>query len=233
MQWGYGPTAQMTEVGVVLPHIVWDWNGTLLDDLGLVVRATNKSLEGFTDKRFSVGTYRGMFRRPVRAFHEQFIGRQFSDVEWADIDVLYHAAYSALEGQTRLAPGAADALALGEQQGLSQSLLSMSEQSRLIDQVARHGLKDYFTVTQGKCEPWEDHSKVEALAGHLDWIGVDGEKAVVIGDTVDDALSARTVGAACVLVTQSAFQLERELALAAPVVSTPLEALTKYVCREP
>ena len=48
-------------------HIVWDWNGTLLDDLHVVIEAANVSLGLFDIEGIDEDGYRDHFTRPVRA----------------------------------------------------------------------------------------------------------------------------------------------------------------------
>lgn len=47
-------------------HIVWDWNGTLLDDLGTVVAAVNDTLATLGRRPICVEEYGANYTRPVR-----------------------------------------------------------------------------------------------------------------------------------------------------------------------
>ncbi|HEY1487048.1 MAG TPA: HAD family hydrolase, partial [Micromonosporaceae bacterium] len=105
-----------------MKHIVWDWNGTLLDDLALVVEATNASLATAGGGPVTVDDHRRDFRRPVPHYYGSVLGRQLSDAEFVVLDRAFHHAYNAGLPAAQLAAGALDALASW---GGSQSLLSM------------------------------------------------------------------------------------------------------------
>ena len=200
-----------------LLHIVWDWNGTLLDDLRLTVHSTNESIKDFTANRFTIASYQRAFRRPVRGFHEEFIGRKLDDAEWWMIDDRYRAVYRLGMSEVDLVPGAVEALRLAKGNKISQSLLSMTPHADLVDAVTGRGISTQFVRFEGAMER-DRSSKVAALERHLSLIPVKGGDTVLVGDTVDDAAAAQACGAACVLVTFTSFEPAERLAAAAPVV---------------
>ena len=59
-------------------HIVWDWNGTLFDDLDVVVRSVNHGLEGFGAIPIDLDGYRSHYTRPVKLFYDRLIGREIT-----------------------------------------------------------------------------------------------------------------------------------------------------------
>ena len=67
--------------------------------------------------------------------------------------------------------------------------------------------------------------KAPHLAAHLAALGVPAGQAVLVGDTVDDAEAARSVGAAIVLYDGGITDAARLRATGAPVVSSLLDAV--------
>ena len=67
--------------------------------------------------------------------------------------------------------------------------------------------------------------KAGHLARHLDELGVPGDRAVLIGDSLDDALAAESVGAAAVLYTGGFTHPARLRASGRPVADTLVEAV--------
>ena len=59
-------------------HIIWDWNGTLLDDAWLCVDVMNGMLEERGMKLKTVDEYRELFDFPVRDYYEK-LGFNFKD----------------------------------------------------------------------------------------------------------------------------------------------------------
>src|SRR6185295_18146921 len=60
---------------VARTNLVWDWNGTLLDDLSLVVEATNRAFEAVGGRSVDSDEHRRTFRRPVAEFYAEVLER--------------------------------------------------------------------------------------------------------------------------------------------------------------
>ncbi len=59
-----------------MPHVIWDWNGTLFDDLAIVVASVNASLTQLGAPPIDEGGYRDHFTRPVHVFYEHLLGHE-------------------------------------------------------------------------------------------------------------------------------------------------------------
>ena len=69
-----------------MAHLVWDWNGTLLDDLTLVVEATNASLATFGGPRVTAEEHRRDFRRPITEYYAFVLGRPVTHDDFVRLD---------------------------------------------------------------------------------------------------------------------------------------------------
>lgn len=177
-------------------HLVWDWNGTLLDDLALVVAATNACLLTVGAGPVTADDHRRDFRRPVADYYSHVLGRPVDLDEFVRLDQAFHAAYSAGVGQCPLAADARDALEAWPGQ---QSLLSMWFHDELVPTVTRYGLERYFARVDGLRATVGGGPKAPHLRAHLAALDVDPRECVLIGDSVDDAGAAAELGAGCVL----------------------------------
>lgn len=175
-------------------HVVWDWNGTLLDDLDVVIDSVNRSIARYGMDPIDVDAYRDHCRRPVRSFYDSLFGRVVDDMEWEDLNKTFHELYLGAVDQACLAPDAVTALEGLRAMGCSQSLLSMSTHSELKRLVDRHGIDGYFQLVSGLPSPSGD-LKVGHLRAHLGAAGIVASEVVVIGDTPDDHHAAFDVGA--------------------------------------
>jgi len=203
-------------------HLVWDWNGTLLDDLPLVVDATNAAIAAYGIGPITAEAHRRDFRRPIADYYATLFGRPVDDEEFAALDKAFHATYSSGLVGCGLVP---DALAaLGAWPG-TQSLLSMWFHVELVPAVARYGLAGYFRRVDGLRAEVGGGSKTPHLAAHLDALGLTGPDCVLVGDSVDDAEAARAVGARCVLYAGGFTGLERLRATGEPVARSLSEAV--------
>ena len=70
-------------------HLVWDWNGTLFDDLPLVVAATNAAFAAAGGPQVTPEAHRRDFRRPIRDYYAQVLGRPIDDTEFARLDRVF------------------------------------------------------------------------------------------------------------------------------------------------
>ena len=210
-------------------HVVWDWNGTLLDDLPLVVEAVNVLMAERDLDPITARDYTEAYTRPVRVFYERLFGRGIDDEEWQRLDDVFHHAYdAALADHARLADGAREALAAVDRSGCTQSLLSMYRHDPLVALLDRFGLHDHFEHVQGLTGPGGGR-KLPHLEVHLDEMvhlhGDDPSSVLVVGDALDDADAANHLGCPAVLIASGSHPRAELEAAGVPVVDTLAEAL--------
>ncbi|MCL2463870.1 MAG: HAD hydrolase-like protein [Micrococcales bacterium] len=205
-----------------MAHLVWDWNGTLLNDTALVVAAANAMLVRLGGRQVSVEEYRSGFFRPVPDYYAHVLGRPVPPDEFARLDATFHDICRAGLAGTGLAPDACGAMAAW---GGTQSLLSMFFHDDLMAQVRLRGLQPPLGRVDGLRQHVGGGSKTPYLVAHLAAQGVPAGEAVLVGDTVDDAAAARAVGAAIVLYTGGITDAERLAATGAPLANSLREAV--------
>lgn len=212
-------------MGVVIDHVVWDWNGTLLADVHVVVEASNAGLEAVgAAAALDLERYRSTFRRPLREFYADLAGRELGDDEWARMNAAFGERYRGAEPALPLAEGALDALDRFADAGLGQSVLSMLAHDELHATLGRRGLHEWFARVDGD-HHHDGRSKAAALATHLEVLDLDPARVVLVGDTLDDAAASAAAGTACVLVAAHSTHHEADLRAVAPAVATLPEAV--------
>ncbi|MDG4768160.1 HAD hydrolase-like protein [Solwaraspora sp. WMMD406] len=203
-------------------HLVWDWNGTLLNDLALVVTSTNHAMATVDGPVLTSEQHRVAFRRPVADYYAQVLGRIVDAEEFGRLDQIFHDAYRA--GLTTCALAADAERALRSWSG-TQSLLSMWFHDELVPLVETYGLTPTFRRIDGLRAAVGGDRKASHLRRHLAELGVDPVETVLIGDTLDDADAADEVGAGCVLYTGGITDSERLRARGVPVAESLTEAV--------
>ncbi|MFE9258250.1 HAD family hydrolase [Streptomyces sp. NPDC006879] len=207
------------------PHLVWDWNGTLLHDIEAVVEATNASFAELGLEPITLARYRDLYCVPVPRFYERLMGRLPTDAEWEVMDEAFHRHYWARAAQVGLTPGARELLADWQAAGMTQSLLSLAPHEHLVPLVRTHGIEAHFIRVDGRLGP-SHTGKSDHLVRHLRALeGVLPTRTVVLGDAVDDAVAAASAGAKAVLYTGGSHSRASLEAAGVPVVDSLEEAV--------
>jgi phosphoglycolate phosphatase len=179
-------------------HIIWDWNGTLFNDVELCREIFNGILLRRNLKELSLPVYRNIFTFPVQDYYEK-AGLNFAKYPFEILGREWMDEYESRKLECSLHKGAIDILDKVSERGIGQSILSAYSQHTLEEIVQRFGLGKYFTHMVGL-----DHiyatSKIENGKELIKKLGSDGGKTVFIGDTVHDFEVAREIGAECILV---------------------------------
>lgn len=204
-------------------HLVWDWNGTLLNDQPVVLEAVNRSIGEFGFGPINADDYRNHYTRPVRHFYDSLFGRVVTDAEWEVLNSMFHDVYFNLADDVDLTSGAREALDLLASSGWTQSLLSMSPQDWLEGIVARLGLFNHFEQVEGLSGA-TGGLKATYMEVHLRRLGLNGTSVVVVGDTPDDVAAARHVGASPILFDGGSHHIEVLEAEGVPIAETISEA---------
>ncbi|MFE6105064.1 HAD family hydrolase [Streptomyces laurentii] len=205
-------------------HLVWDWNGTLLDDIGAVIGATNASFAEIGFEQITLEQYRELYTVPVPKFYERLMGRLPTEDEWNMMDGAFHRHYWERAEACGLTEGAADLLAARQESGFTQSLLSLAPHEELIPIVRRHGIAERFVRMDGRTGG--PSGKSGHMVRHLRALGdVSADRVVVIGDAADDAVAAAHVGAKAVLYTGGSHSRASLEKAGVPVVDSLAEAV--------
>ncbi|GLF93422.1 HAD family hydrolase [Streptomyces yaizuensis] len=211
-------------------HLVWDWNGTLLNDVTAVIAATNAAFAEIGLAPITLERYRELYCVPVPKFYERLLGRLPTDEEWEVMDVIFHRHYSEQRLGCGLTDGAEELLGEWLRAGRSQSLLSMYGHDELVPVVRGYGIESHFLRVEGRTGP-SGGSKALHMERHLTALGatVSPERTVVIGDAVDDAVAAAHVGARAVLYTGGSHSRASLGRAGVPVVDTLREAVDEAI----
>lgn len=204
--------------------ILWDWNGTLLDDVDLCVECVNTLLarHGLSAIE-SVAEYRKKFRFPVEDYYRD-CGFDFSKTPFSELAREYIALYQDASLGCPLVADSLRALERAKARGFAQVILSASHRGNLLAQVATHPIGDYFAAILGIDDVYA-RSKVELARRWLETEGIPGSEVVVIGDSLHDFEVARAIGATPVLYANGHQLIGAEWRARCAVVETLPEAI--------
>ena len=204
-------------------RLIWDWNGTLLDDAWL-------SVEVMCQLRLSRGLpaldglqYQELFGFPLQ---EYCVRLGFAPADFAALSAEFSHRYEARRLECSLQPGAAQVLEAVARAGLAQAVLSAYQQPLLTQIVAHYGLQPHFAAVAGLDNPYAEGKAVRGRR-LLEELGWDPAQVVLVGDTDHDFEVAQALGVGCLLLPSGHQHARRLQGCGVPLVQRLEEVLEK------
>ena len=209
-------------------HVIWDWNGTLLDDAKACAAAVDALMRRRGLAGESLNGYRDRIRFPVRAYYLE-TGFDLRAEAYESLCDEFGEAYAlALAGQvpedsvhmgfsaSTIHADVVSVLQASADVGVTHAIVSASEQDTLVRQVSEYGLSGHFTALIGRND---NHGGTK---DHLvrEWVrtcGYHPDQILYIGDTEHDYEAAASAGIRMALVSDGHVTLERLKRLGVPV----------------
>lgn len=207
--------------------VIWDWNGTLLNDTAASVEAMNRMLVRRGMTALTVERYRALFGFPVQDYYLD-LGFDFNHESFASLSVEFIDNYRELQATAHLHEGAVELLRAFRHKGVRQIILSAMERNTLRDDVEARGIEGYFEVILGVGDHYASGKKEIAL-NYLSTSGGNPDDIVLIGDTRHDFEVAESIGCACILVAQGHHPFEKLAGTGALVQKNLAEVLNLLI----
>jgi phosphoglycolate phosphatase len=179
--------------------VIWDWNGTLLDDVVLAVEIVNDLFQEHGVPRLTTDQYRELFDFPVTLYYE----RAGLDSNRHDFNLISERFCDRFEKEfhrVSLFSPALETLRSVRQSGMRQYLLSGTEHHALHRMAARSHALNLFDAAQGLHDN-QAAGKHDAARNLIEQYQLKPEKTIMIGDTTHDADVARHLGLDCILLS--------------------------------
>jgi len=180
--------------------IIWDFNGTLIDDLDAVVASVNTQLVRRGLSALTSSEYREVFGFPVEDYYRR-IGLEFESETMADLAADFFAEYTPRLMTCSLHDGVADVLETLADAGVRQFVLSAMEEGMLRSMLRHVGIDGFFEDIYGLADQ-EATSKITRGEELLRDLGIDPAAALLIGDTDHDAEVGVALGVSTILVAR-------------------------------
>ena len=193
-----------------LKLLIWDWNGTILDDADLCLTIENELLSERGMPTVTKTWYLDHFSFPIRRYYEM-MGYRFDTESYETVSEIFMQRYRDRYPHCSLRKGITDVLQTAKTRGVTQTLLSVTWQDDLIEQARTLCAEQYFSEILGQTDILGT-SKVDRAKAYIARMGIDPKNALFVGDTDHDAETAKAVGCACVLLAgghQSEYVLRR------------------------
>jgi phosphoglycolate phosphatase len=199
-------------------HIIWDWNGTLLDDLNLCLTTINSMLAERGLEPLTKVRYLEIFDFPVQDYYRK-LGFDFEQEPFEAVSTQFITLYENGRPGCRLMNGAREMLQFFKGLGYKQTILSASKKSHLQKAVADYHIQGNFQAVLG-LDNHHAAGKLSLARAYLNDSLFDPRTMLLIGDTIHDAETAHALDLKCILIPNGHHSRLRLAATGATVVNS-------------
>lgn len=204
--------------------IIWDWNGTLLNDIFICNSIINNLLEQRNLPCLSLQKYKEIFTFPVRDYYVK-AGFDFTQEEFEIPADEFIARYTDQVKLAKLHDEVTNILEYLKIRNVNQYILSAMEQNSLKKSIERYGIHHYFQAIYGINDHYA-HSKSANAIRLIDDYNLNPSEVCLIGDTIHDHEVAKSIGCNCILIADG-HQTKERLIATGRIVYDSLDELQK------
>lgn len=204
-------------------HIIWDWNGTILDDVDLCVELINGLLIERNINSISKDEYKNIFTIPVKNYYSA-IGFDFEKESFEIVGKKWIDEYERRKFECKTYQGVIELMKKINGLGIGQSILSAYNQNTLDEMTKHFGLTDYFSHIVGLDNVYAA-GKLHLGQQLIKILGNGKGETLMIGDTEHDYEVAAEIGADCILLSNGHYEKKRLVKLGVPVLDSIIELL--------
>lgn len=206
-------------------HIIWDWNGTLVEDLEIVVEILREQTDAAGLPSVSLQDYRREFFFPIREYYKK-LGFKINEKRLSELSQHFHESYTEKFYKTSLYKGTKEILEALCQQGKTLSVLSLTREDYLKNYISHFGLQDYMSHIYGSLA-YPTEGKIDRGRVLLERSTANLAKTVIVGDTEYDFEVGKALGIEVVLIADGYQAFERLSHLDCRVIPSRFD-LIKY-----
>lgn len=179
-------------------HIIWDWNGTLFNDVDLCCNVINNILIENNLVPLSIEKYKEIFTFPVKEYYRK-AGLDFNKVSFEELGKQFMEEYESRKFECSLYTETQYLLDEILKMKIEQSVLSAYSQQPLENLITHYRIKSYFVGLAGLNNIYAN-GKIELGKLWMQKLNLQKGEAVLIGDTLHDFDVAKEIGADCILI---------------------------------
>lgn len=203
-------------------NLIFDWSGTLVDDLGPVIEATNHVLGVYGEPPLDREQFRQRFRLPYREFYEEVLPKIALD----ELEGHFRTAFSASQVPVTVLPHAREKLEWCKRRGIRAFVLTSMDEAAFHNQLTGLGLASFFEATYAGVL-----DKRERILEIVERHALDPDETAFVGDMTHDVETARHASLTSVAVL-TGYTHAGPLSLSRPDITVPdLEVLRKLMER--
>ena len=177
----------------MIRNIIFDWSGTLVDDLPVVLKASNFVLTQSGKPAMSLAEFRAEFQLPFNSFYD----RHVPGVPMAQLEAWFHDGFRQAQDAVSEMPHAREFLQFCRAHHCRTFLLSTIHGDHYQSQCRVNGFDAY--IDRPYTDVWDKRKKIHELLTEND---LQPEETLFIGDMEHDVLTAKHGGVhSCAVIT--------------------------------
>jgi len=190
-------------------NIIWDWNGTIVNDAPLFVKTMNVLLKRNNLPLISLSDYKKNFCFPIEKYW-RFLGFKFDQKTFNKFNGFFISLYKEKMFSPSLQPNIVSVFQELQNLKIKQFILSASEQSLLQKAVKHYKVSSFFSGVYG-VDNLNAVGKESVGENLINNHSLNLKETILVGDTAYDYRVASKLGCACVLVSFGHFKYSRLL----------------------
>ena len=175
----------------MIKHWIFDWSGTVVDDLGLVTSATNHVFNQYGKPAMDRETFRREFCLPYEGFYQKYL----PEADMKEVEAHFRNGFGISEALVTVLPHARELLHLLKSRGYKLYVLSSMCEVAFASQAVELGLDHYFEKTYAGVL-----DKREVIGQIMSDHGMAQGNTVFVGDMTHDVETAHHAGIMSVAV---------------------------------
>lgn len=189
-----------------LRHFIFDWSGTLVDDLPPVLEATNAVMAYCGRPALTREEFLRTFELPFQRFYERIL----PGVDLQEMEPVFHAAFKQAKAPATPLPFARDFLAECQRRGARSFVLSAAHPDHVQSQAEAFGFAPFFEKIYAGVR-----DKTAVIRHILEEHQLDPASTAMIGDMTHDVETAHHGGIHAIAVL-TGYQDEARLSAVRP-----------------
>ena len=190
-------------------HIIWDWNGTLINDAWLFVDVINKILKENDMNIINVKKYKKIFGFPIKNYYEK-LGFDLTTKSFEKLGLQFIEEYKKRLFDAQLYPMTENVLLKLSSLKIKHHILSASHQKILNSQIKHYKIKKYFSNVMG-INNYYANNKIKEGIKLMEKLNVNEKDVLFIGDTKHDHEVANMLNVDCLLISHGHHSYSRLL----------------------
>ena len=190
-----------------IKHIIWDWNGTLVNDAWLFVELMNEELSQRNLPLIDIQKYRQNFTFPVKKYYEN-LGFDFKKESFQEVGYNFIQKYKHRKHEPALFDETIEILTGISERGISQSIISAQENTLLQESIQHYNITEFFDSIIG-IEHYYADSKIKIAQNNKTQLNCSEDNILMIGDTIHDNEVAESLNISCILFTNGHYSRRR------------------------